>query len=126
MADGFEANAEFFTLTYETPISVRHNRAFSAIAPLVWMRAGGEGGRIDTLPEAGWAVVDRYALLTDPDRAAEMRGAVAARGGTVRIAYLVTDDDARFQQVARTLPDGVEPVRLYASYLSNFRFSHGR
>ena len=126
MADGFEANAEFFTLTYETPVSVRHNRAFAAIAPLLWMRAGSEGERIGSLPESGWAVVERYALLTDMDRAAKMREDMAARGGTVRIAYLVTDDDARFQQVASTLPDDVEPVRLYASYLSNFRFSHGR
>ena len=28
--------------------------------------------------------------------------------------------------VARALPDSVEPVRLYESYLSNFRFSMGR
>jgi adenine-specific DNA-methyltransferase len=38
MADGFEENAEFFTLTYETPISVNHNRAFAHIAPLLWLR----------------------------------------------------------------------------------------
>ncbi len=40
MADGFEENAEFFTLTYETPVSVSQNRAFSRIAPLLWLRAG--------------------------------------------------------------------------------------
>jgi len=28
--------------------------------------------------------------------------------------------------VARALPDSVEPVRLYESYLSNFRCSMGR
>ena len=44
----------------------------------------------------------------------------------LRIAYIVTDDDRRFQAVARSLPDSVEPVRLYESYLSNFRFSMGR
>ena len=44
MADGFEENAEFFTLTYETPVAVSHNRAFARIAPLLWMRAGSEGG----------------------------------------------------------------------------------
>jgi adenine-specific DNA-methyltransferase len=43
MADGFEENAEFFTLTYETPVAVSHNRAFERIAPLLWMRAGSEG-----------------------------------------------------------------------------------
>ena len=47
---------------------------------------------------------------------------VVVEGTAVR----VTDDDRRFQAVARALPDGVEPVRLYESYLSNFRFSMGR
>src|SRR5690606_5300427 len=56
MAEGFEENAEFFTLTYETPVSVSHNRAFGRIAPLLWMRAGSEGRRIDTVPKDGWEV----------------------------------------------------------------------
>ncbi|MDP2228714.1 MAG: DNA methyltransferase, partial [Moraxellaceae bacterium] len=50
MAEGFEENAEFFTLTYETPVSVSHNRAFARIAPLLWLRAGSRGRRIDKLP----------------------------------------------------------------------------
>ena len=29
--------------------------------------------------------------------------------GGIRIAYIVTDDDRRFQSVARRLPDAVEP-----------------
>jgi adenine-specific DNA-methyltransferase len=58
MAEGFEENAEFFTLTYETPISVSHNRAFARIAPLLWMRAGSKGDRIESIPKAGWAVVE--------------------------------------------------------------------
>ena len=33
--------------------------------------------------------------------------------------------DRRFQAVTRRLPDSVEPVRLYESYLSNFQFSNG-
>lgn len=125
MADGFEENAEFFTLTYETPVSISHNRAFARIAPLLWMRAGSEGRRIDALPEAGWAVADTYGLLTDLDAAAPFVDAVEVKGG-IRIAYIVTDDDRRFQSVAQRLPDGVEAVRLYESYLTNFRFSMGR
>jgi adenine-specific DNA-methyltransferase len=39
--------------------------------------------------------------------------------------FVVTDDDRRFQAVARLLPDGVESVRLYESYLTNFRFVGG-
>lgn len=125
MAEGFEENAEFFTLTYEGPVAVHHNLAFQRIAPLLWLRAGARGRRIDTLPEQGWAVADTYGLLTDLDRAAEFCAAVEEAEG-LKIAYVVTDDDRRFQSVARRLPAEVEPVRLYEAYLSNFRFSMGR
>jgi adenine-specific DNA-methyltransferase len=122
MAEGFEENVEFLTLTYESPISVRHNRAFGRIAPLLWIRAGIQGRRIDEIPEAGWDVADTYGLLVDLDKAAPFCSAVNAHGG-IRIAYLVTDDERRFQSVARQLQSGVEPVRLYESYMDNFRFA---
>jgi adenine-specific DNA-methyltransferase len=125
MADGFEENAEFFTLTYETPVSVSHNKSFARIAPLLWMKAGSEGRRIEALPEAGWDVADTYGLLTDLDQADAYCTAIEGKG-TIRIAYIVTDDERRFQSVAQDLPDGIEPVRLYESYLTNFRFSMGR
>lgn len=125
MAEGFEESAEFFTLTYETPVAVSHNRAFARIAPLLWMRAGSEGRRIDSLPKQGWDVADTYGLLTDLDHAAPFAKVIKAKD-TIRIAYIVTDDDRRFQSVARHLPSAVEPVRLYEAYLTNFRFSMGR
>ncbi|PKR89733.1 site-specific DNA-methyltransferase [Pleomorphomonas diazotrophica] len=125
MAEGFDENAEFFTLTYESHVAVGANFAFQRIAPLLWMRAGAEGRRIDDLPADGWEVADTYGLLVDLDRAGTFCATIAAHGG-IRVAYVVTDDDRRFQSVARALPGGVEPVRLYESYLSNFRFSIGR
>ena len=124
MADGFEENAEFFTLTYETPLSVSHNLAFSRVAPLLWLRAGARGSRINKLPADGWAVADAYALLNNVDAATPFIEALAQVDG-VRIAYIVTDDDRRFQAIAKRLPDGVEPVRLYESYLTNFSFTNG-
>lgn len=125
MAEGFEENAEFFTLTYEAPVAVSHNLAFQRVAPLLWMRAGSEGRRIDGLPAQGWEVADTYGLLVDLDRTTEFCAAAVAAEG-LRVAYIVTDDDRRFQAVARALPETVEPVRLYESYLSNFRFAMGR
>lgn len=125
MAEGFEENAEFFTLTYETPVAVSHNLAFERIAPLLWMRAGSEGKRIQKLPEQGWEVVDTYGLLTELDAAAAFAKAIKKKGG-IRVAFIVTDDERRFQNVIRSLPDTVEPIRLYESYLTNFRFSMGR
>ena len=124
MAEGFEENAEFFTLTYETPVSVNHNRAFARIAPLLWLRAGSRGRRIDKLPEAGWEVVEAYGLLVDVDCASPFIKAVG-KAKELRIVYIVTDDDRRFQAISKRLPDGAEPVRLYESYLTNFSFANG-
>lgn len=124
MADGFEENAEFFTLTYETPVSVNHNLAFNRIAPLLWLRAGARGSRIDKLPGNGWAVADAYGLLSNVDAATPFIKALA-KAAEIRIAYIVTDDDHRFQAIAKRLPDGIEPVRLYESYLTNFSFTNG-
>ena len=125
MADGFEENAEFFTLTYESPVAISHNRAFERIAPLLWMRAGSKGRRIDKLPDQGWEVADSYGLLIDLDKSAAFAEAVQG-ADAIRFAYIVTDDDRRFQSVVRQLPGAVEPVRLYESYLTNFRFAMGR
>jgi len=124
LAEGFEENAEFFTLTYETPVSVTHNFAFARIAPLLWLRAGSRGRRIDMLPAQGWDVADTYGLLIDLDQVDVFCNAVE-KSADLRVAYIVTNDDRRFQAVARSLPDSVEPVRLYESYLSNFKFANG-
>jgi adenine-specific DNA-methyltransferase len=124
MADGLEANAEFFTLTYETPVAVSYQTAFARIASLLWLRAGGVGRRIDKVPAAGWEVVDTYGLLVEMDKATDFLKAVR-KGEGLRIAYIVTDDERRFQAIAKRLPEGVEPIRLYESYLTNFAFANG-
>ena len=124
MADGFEENAEFFTLTYETPLAVSYQTAFARIAPLLWLRAGSVGRSIDKLPSEGWDVADAYGLLVELDRATDFLKAVR-KTKTLCIAYIVTDDERRFQALARRLPDGVEAIRLYESYLTNFAFANG-
>lgn len=124
MAEGFEENAEFFTLTYEARSAVNHNLAYARIAALLWLRAGAQGRRIDKLPPEGWVVADTYGLLTDLDQATAFIHAVSQTTG-LRIAYIVTDDDRRFQAIAQQLQVGIEPVRLYESYLTNFSFANG-
>lgn len=116
MAEGFEENAAFFTLTYESPFMVTNDRAFSAIAPMLWLRAGARGERIDSV-EGGWAVAETYGILRDLDQTAEFLEALSKLDG-VRIAYVVTDDEGRYQQVAGELSH-IETVRLYEDYLRN-------
>ena len=116
IADGFAENAAFFTLTYESPFMVSTDRAFAAIAPMLWLRAGARGARLDSVHQ-GFAVVDSYGVLRDLDQAAEFVDALRERDG-IRIAYIVTDDEGRYQQVASELPR-IETVRLYEDYLRN-------
>lgn len=125
MSEGFEENAAFFTLTYEAPLSVRHNRAFERVAPMLWLRAGSRGRVIYDLGEDGWDVADSYGVLENLDQADEFVTAVSAREG-IDIAFVVTDDDSAFQMVCRELASDVVPVRLYESYLQNFEINTGR
>lgn len=125
MSEGFEENAAFFTLTYESPLAVKHNRAFRQIAPLLWMRAGSEGRIIESLDERGWDLSEVYGVLERFDRSSEFLTALADSPG-VRTVFLVTDDDAAYQMVCRDLPEHVAPVRLYSSYLLNFEINRGR
>lgn len=125
MSHGFEENIEFFTLTYEAPLRVASHREFERVAPLLWMRAGSWGRRIDDLPH-GWGVADAYGVLVDLDRTEEFLTAVISAGDDLAVAFIVTDEDRLFESIARSLPDHVEPVRLYESYLRNFEIESGR
>ena len=118
LAEGFTENIEFLTMTYQAPLPVAHHRAFEAIAPLLWLRAGACGRRIEQAT-SGFEVADTYAVLFDLDAS---RGFVAAVASTESLgtAFIVTDDDRAFQMVCGELPARVEAVRLYESYLTNF------
>jgi len=123
-ADGFEENVEFFTLTYESPLRVASNRDFGRIAPLLWLRAGAQGRRIEELSK-GWDVAEAYGVLANLDRMDEFVGALEMAADAT-MAFIVTDEDRLFESVARELPDTVEPVRLYEAYLRNFEIEAGR
>lgn len=119
MADGFEENAAFFTLTYEDPLSVRHHRAFERIAPMLWLKAGSRGRIITDLGGRGWDVAEAYAVVENIDQLLEFLAKVE-EVDTVETVFVVTDSDAAFQTACRDLPERVTAVRLYESYLHNF------
>lgn len=124
MADGLEENVEFFTLTYENAALVELDMAFERIAPLLWMRAGSQGRRIEARTDT-FDVADAYAVLFKVDASRSFLDAVE-KAGELRIAYIVTDDETQYQAIAGQLPDGVESVRLYESYLRTFQINTGR
>ena len=119
-AEGLPENVEFFELTYEDKDTVKVNAAFGAIAPILWMKAGGEGPRINRI-EGPWSLPDgcRYGVLFEVDHWPEFAQAMSDAHGVTH-AFIVTDSDAVFQRVASDLPADVEPMRLYESYLGSF------
>ena len=124
MADGFEENVEFFTLTYEDPRVVGADMAFEAIAPLLWMRAGARGSRI-TVPTDTYALADTYGVLFSSDTAGDFADAVD-QAADLQVVFIVTDDEKQFQRVSALLPARVETVRLYESYLRTFEINTGK
>lgn len=116
MANGFEENAAFFTLMYESPWRVSTDRAFSAIAPMLWLRAGAQGSRIEEIA-GGWAVAETYGIINDLDRSADFIAALN-HAPDIRVVYIVTDDEGRYQQIADEIR-GTDTVRLYEDYLRN-------
>jgi adenine-specific DNA-methyltransferase len=124
MSEGFEENVEFFKLTYEDNQLVRLGRKFHAIAPLLWMRAGAEGRRIDELPDDGWALSKDsfYGVLTDIDQWEPFVDAVNARDD-VRCVFIVTDSQAEFEAINVQIDQGIDSVRLYSDYLQSFEIN---
>ncbi len=122
-SEGLAANVEFLDLTYLDPGMVRRGREFQAIAPLLWLRAGAVGERIDSVPESGWALTPSYGILFDLDGLAQFAAAVAdvvIGGAAPVLLFVVTDSETEYQHAVERLPVGIETVQLYEDYLSNF------
>ena len=111
-------------MTYEAPLRVASNRDFARIAPLLWLRAGARGSRIEDI-EKGWATTQHYGVLADFDKTEKFLEAVGAES-QLQIVFVITDDDWLFESICRGIPEGVEPVRLYEAYLRNFEIEAGR
>lgn len=120
---GFEENVEFFELTYQDPSQIELDRAFNAIAPLLWMRAGGQGDIIEDRVDSAarrkaYAWTDRYGVLFNPDR---WQSFASRLPGSVETVFIVTDSPTVFSNVVAELPAHVtESVRLYERYLTTF------
>ena len=123
MAEGFEENAVFYELTYQNEASVELDQAFEAIAPLLWMKAGSRG-RCITERKPDFDIADTYAILFDYRHVRRFLEELENHEG-IRLACIVTDQESRFRDVAGRLPEGIEPLRLYESYLRSFRFMQG-
>jgi len=125
MADGFDENVDFFELSYLDQNEVSRGKAFEAIAPLLWMKAGADGPMIAKVhkpfaaPEGA-----RYAVLFDITRWHEFAEAIRDREDLSNI-FIVTDSQAQYQQVVAELPQTADVSMLYEDYLRNFEINVG-
>ena len=122
MRDGFEENVEFLELMYLDAAQIEVDHAFAAIAPLLWLRAGGRGPIIsERLDAAGrrkaYAWTDQYGVLFNVDR---WRSFVSKLPATASTVYIVTDSITQFSNIAGELPGHLDLVRLYERYLTTF------
>lgn len=125
-SDGLAANVEFFDLSYLDPGMVRRGREFADIAPLLWLEAGAVGPRVQDEPEEGWALTPAYGVLFSPDALTPFAEAVteATKSGAVpNIVFIVTDSPVEYQTAADRMPVGIETVRLYSAYLTNYQIN---
>lgn len=116
-ADGFKANAIFCELTYESAWPIRLDRAFDAIAPILWMQAGCRGPIIRRIGKS-YLTTDYYGVLFDYNQASKFCDKVK-RTPTIKTVYVVTDDQRRYSNMCKRLPN-IEVHRLYETYLRTF------
>lgn len=121
---GLAENVEFFRLTYEDATLVSLGRRFEAIAPLLWLRAGAVGKRIDHVAEEGWAIPPGavYGVLFDTTAWGRFVAAAARRDDLVH-AFVVTDSLVEYQQIIARLDSTLITTRLYADYLRSFEIN---
>jgi adenine-specific DNA-methyltransferase len=128
MAEGFEENVEFAELVYSDPADIELDRAFAAIAPLLWLRAGAQGLVLEECLDSAsrrkpYAWTERYGVLFNADR---WRTFVEKLPDTATTVFVVTDSASTFAGVAAELPAHLDVVRLYENYLSTFAINEGR
>jgi adenine-specific DNA-methyltransferase len=127
MADGLNENIEFFELTDLDADDVDLNLAFSGIAPLLWLRAGGSGPIISERTDSAGRQTPHeytgsYGVLFKPDR---WRTFVDKLPTTARAAFIVTNSQTIFAGIASELPGALDVVRLYENYLATFAINQG-
>jgi len=94
------------------------------VAPLLWLKAGARGRRIDTVTE-GYEIADTYGILFDLDATSDFLKSLV-NTPVVGMAFIVTDDERSYQAICGDMPEEIKAVRLYSSYLTNFTINTGR
>jgi adenine-specific DNA-methyltransferase len=125
-AQGYEENVEFFRLDYLDPADVELGLRFGELLPLWWLQAGGVGERDGVAaldPTKTTHVIPAgapYAFLFDPSGMPALLAGLKERPDVTH-AYITTDTDEAFADLAAQLPEQLVVTQLYANYLDVLR-----
>lgn len=126
-SEGLHENVTFLKLTYEDENLVALGKKFEAIAPILWMKAGGVGPVVRRDTDSQWALPDNavYGVLFDPTGAKDFADAVDGHDRPLRHLFIVSDSESAFQAAVGYLPQELrlETTRLYADYLHSFEIN---
>lgn len=128
MSEGFEANCEYFKLSFLDKTSVALGRQFRELLPVLWMKGGAIGKcpvlETDDLPNMLILPQNKMAVLVDEIYYSEF-DAELNQHPEIQTVFIVTDSETAYRSMIRTY-DGKDCYQLYRDYLDNFRINTGR
>lgn len=128
MSEGFEANCEYFKLSFLDKTSVALGRQFRELLPVLWMKGGAIGRcpalESDALPEMLILPQNKMAVLIDEIYYSEFDAELSMHP-EIQTVFIVTDSETAYRSMIRTY-DGKVCYQLYRDYLDNFRINTGR
>lgn len=128
MADGFEANADFYKLGFLDKTSISLGRQFKEMLPILWMKAGACGKcpllNDEKTPDMLILPNNRFAVLINERHFSEFEQKVAEYP-EIQYLFFVTDSDSGYREMIAGYQDK-NTVQLYRDYLDNFRINIGR
>ena len=121
MADGFVENVEFFRIDYLDPDDVDLGTQFDAIAPSLWLAAGGVGRWDVGVSERPFSIPDgsNYGVLFKESGFRRFREELAHRPDVSHV-WIVTDSEEAYAEMCSGLPRTLRVSMLYRDYLQNF------
>ena len=121
MADGFAENVEFFRIDYLDPDDVDLGTQFDAIAPSLWLAAGGVGRWVAGVSQGSFSIPDgsTYGVLFRESGFRKFRDELTRRPDVSHV-WIVTDSEEAYAEMCSGLPRSLKVSMLYRDYLRNF------
>ena len=128
MAEGFNANVEYFRLGFLDKTAVSLGMQLKEILPVLWMKAGCIGKHPELTdgknPDMLILQENKFAVLVNEQAFAAFEEALTEHP-EIQTVFLATDYEVNYRSMVKNL--NVEHTyQLYRDYLDHFRLSGGR